>query len=114
VFSGGSGGIGILLGGEASFGYLWSYPPAAVLIGVFVHGSSELRSPSTVSVRRLVAAMTAGTVIIYALGVVGIMFVQSIGPTAAILAGVVPFVPGEILKMAAAAGIVRNEAIRAG
>lgn len=114
VFSGGSGGIGILLGGEASFGYLWSYPPAAVLIGLIVHGASDLRTPSTVSLPRLVAAMTAGTVVIYTFGVVGLMFVQSIGVVAAVTAGVVPFIPGEILKMAAAALIVRNDAIRAG
>jgi len=114
VFDGGSAGLGILLGGEPSFGYLWSYPPAAVLVGYLVHGSSELRTPSAISVPRLLAAMTAGTVVIYALGVLGIMYVQAIGPVAAIVAGVVPFVPAEIIKMVAAIGIVRSEAIRAG
>lgn len=114
VFEGGSAGIGILLGGEASFGYLWSYPPAAALVGYLVHGASDLRTPSTVPVSRLVAAMTAGTVVIYALGTLGLMYVLDLGPVAAVLAGVVPFIPAEIIKMVAAILVVQTEAIRAG
>ena len=113
VFSGGSAGIGILLGGEASFGYLWSYPIAAALIGVIARGSTELRTPSEVSVPRLVAAMAVGTVVIYALGVLGLMYVQDIGLVAAVFAGAVPFIPAELIKMVAALGIVRSDAIRA-
>ncbi|WP_254840710.1 biotin transporter BioY [Natronomonas marina] len=114
VFEGGSAGLANLLGGDPSFGYLWSYPPAAALVGYVVHGTSELREPSAVPVSRLVAAMTAGTVVIYALGTLGIMYVQAIGPVAAILAGVVPFVPAEIIKMVAAILVVQTDAIRAG
>ena len=114
VFEGGSAGIGILLGGEASFGYLWSYPVAAALVGYLVHGSSELRTPSKVSVPRLAAAMAAGVVVIYAFGVAGLMYALDLAPVAAVFAGAVPFVPGELVKMAAAVAVVRNEAIRAG
>ena len=114
VFEGGSAGIGILLGGEPSFGYLWSYPVAAALVGYLVHGSSELRTPSEVSVLRLAVAMAAGVVVIYAFGVAGLMYALDLAPVAAVFAGAVPFVPGELVKMAAAVAVVRNEAIRAG
>ena len=114
VFEGGSAGIGILLGGAPSFGYLWSFPLAAVVIGYLVHGSTEVRRPSSVSPARLVVAMVVGTVVIYAFGVLGLMYVQDVGPEAAILAGVVPFVPAEILKLLAALGIVRSDVLHAG
>ncbi|PSP66046.1 biotin transporter BioY [Halobacteriales archaeon QS_1_69_70] len=114
VFQGGSAGIGILLGGAPSFGYLWSFPLAAVVIGYLVHGSTEVRRPSSVSPARLVVAMVVGTIVIYAFGALGFMYVQDVGPEAAVLAGVVPFVPAEILKLLAALGIVRSDVLHAG
>lgn len=114
VFSGGSAGLGVLLGGDPTFGYLWAFPVAAVLIGVLVHGGAELRTPSAVSVGRLVVAMAAGTLVIYAFGVVGLVFVADLSAETAVITGAAYFVPAEILKMAAAIGIVRNDAIRAG
>lgn len=113
VFSGGSSGLGILLGGEPSFGYLWSYPFAAALIGGIVHDGLALQRPSEASLLRLVAAMVAGTVVIYAFGMVGLMVATGIGVSAAFTAGVLPFVPAELVKMAAAVGVVRSDAIRA-
>ena len=114
VFQAGSAGIGILLGGAPSFGYLWAFPLAAVVIGYLVHGSTEVRRPSSVSPARLVVAMAVGTVVIYAFGALGLMYVQDVGPEAAVLAGVVPFVPAEILKLLAALGIVRSDVLQAG
>ena len=114
VFAGGSAGIGILLGGTPRFGYLWAFPLAAVVIGYLVHGSTEVRRPSSVSPARLVVAMAVGTVVIYAFGALGFMYVQDVGPEAAVLAGVVPFVPAEILKLLAALGIVRSDVLQAG
>jgi biotin transport system substrate-specific component len=113
VFSGGSAGVAILLAGEPTFGYLWSYPFAAALIGVVVHDGLQLRSPSEVSVARLVAAMVAGTVVIYAFGTAGLLFVTGVGVAEALTAAVLPFIPAEVAKMAAAVGVVRSDAIRA-
>jgi biotin transport system substrate-specific component len=107
VFAGGSAGVGILVGSTA--GYLWSYPITAVLIGVLVHGGLSLRDPSAASSARLVGAMVTGVVVIYGLGVLGIMVVNDVGFVAAFLAGAAAFVPAEVLKIAAALGIVRNE-----
>lgn len=113
VFSGGSAGFAILLGGEPTFGFLWSYPLAAALVGLVVHGGLEVRDPATRPVLRLVVAMTAGTLVIYALGWAGFLFVTGVGPVEALFASVLPFVPAELLKMVAAVAVVRSDAIRA-
>ncbi|GAB6879318.1 biotin transporter BioY [Halorubrum gandharaense] len=112
VFSAGTGGIGVLLGSE-TLGYLWSYPVAAALVGVLVHGGTTLRDPKTIGVPRLVGAMAAGTVVIYAFGIVGMMLVLSLGPIEAFLVGAVAFLPAEAAKVATAVGIVRSDAVSA-
>jgi biotin transport system substrate-specific component len=111
VFAGGTAGLGVLLGPTA--GYLWSYPLAAFVIGVLVHGGRSLADPKSVGLFRLVGAMVVGTVIIYAFGVTGLMVVQQLGPVAAFVAGAAAFLPSEALKIAAAVGIVRSDAIAA-
>jgi len=113
VFSGGTAGLGVLLGGEASFGYLWAFPVAASLIGFIVHGIGELKPPASVSVSRLVGAMVAGTVVIYAFGVVGLMLVVDLTLETAVITGAAYFIPAELLKMVAAILIVWADAIRA-
>lgn len=109
VFVGGTAGLGHLLG--QNVGYLVSYPLAAGVVGVGVHGISDLGDPTAISVRRLVAAMVAGTVVIYALGVAGLMVRLGLGPAEAFLAGAAAFIPAEALKIAAAVGVVRSDAL---
>ncbi len=111
VFAGGTAGLGVLLGPTA--GYLWSYPLTAFVIGVLVHGGFSLSDPKTVSLVRLVGAMVVGTVIIYVFGITGLMVVLNLGPIEAFLAGAAAFIPAEALKIAAAVGIVRSDAIAA-
>ena len=107
VFSGGSAGLGALLGPYG--GYLWSYPVAAALVGLVAHGTSGLAKPRDVSVPRLVAAMLAGTVVVYAGGTLGYAVVQDVGLSRAFLVAAVAFVPAEAFKIAAAVGITRTE-----
>jgi biotin transport system substrate-specific component len=111
VFAGGAAGLGVLLGPTA--GYLLAYPLAAFVIGGVVHGGRTLVEPNTVTLGRLVGALVVGTVIIYASGVLGLMVVQRLGPVEAFLAGAAAFVPAELLKIAAAVGIVRSDAMAA-
>ncbi|WP_255151194.1 biotin transporter BioY [Halorarius halobius] len=114
VFAGGTAGLGTLFG--ASGGYLLSYPIAAAAIGYVVHGR-ELGSFRDVGVGRLVAGMAVGTVVIYALGTAQLYLVLRSSPEwtllRAVVAGAVVFLPAEALKMAAALGIVRSDAITA-
>ncbi|MFD1569898.1 biotin transporter BioY [Halorubrum laminariae] len=111
VFQGGSAGVGQLVGQSA--GYLWSYPLAAAVVGVVVHRGVGLRDLDSVGLLSLVGAMVAGTVVIYALGVAGLALVLSLGPVEAVTVGAAAFLPAEALKIAAAVGIVRSDAVAA-
>jgi len=111
VFQGGSAGVGQLVGQSA--GYLWSYPLAAAVVGAVVHRGVTLRDLDTVGLPTLVGAMVLGTVVIYALGVAGLAFVLSLGPIEAVTVGAAAFLPAEALKIAAAVGIVRSDAVAA-
>ncbi len=111
VFEGASAGVGVLVGQSA--GYLWSYPLAAGVVGAVVHRSTTLRDPASAGLATLVGAMVLGTVVIYAAGVAGLVVVLSLGPVEAVTVGAVAFLPAEGLKIAAAVGIVRSDAIAA-
>jgi biotin transport system substrate-specific component len=111
VFAGGSAGFGTLV--SQTGGYLLSYPLAAAVVGLGVHGVGDLRDPARVGVARLVAAMVGGTAVVYALGILGFWYVGDVGIVTAIVGAAVAFVPVEALKIAAAVGIVRSEAIAA-
>ena len=115
VFSAGTGGLGVLLS-EPTLGYLWSYPVAAAVVGYLVHGGGSLREPGAladVGVGRLVAAMLAGTAVIYAFGVVGLAVVLDLTLSEAFITGAAAFLPFEAAKIAAAVGVVRSDAITA-
>ncbi len=109
IFSGGTAGIGVLLAERG--GYLWAFPLAAFLIGLVVHRGVRIRNPADASVPLVVAALLAGAVLIYALGVAWLSWVLAIGVVEAIAIGALPFVPGELFKIAAAIAIVKSGAI---
>ena len=111
VFAYGAAGVGSLVGQWG--GYLWSYPIAAGIVGLAVHGTGGLRDPATAGLGRLVGGMAAATVVIYAFGTVGYTLVGNVGVVPALLTTVVPFVPAEALKAAAAVAVVRNDAVAA-
>ena len=114
VFAAGQAGVGALLASPTA-GYLWSYPFAAAAVGTVVHGRGEggLRDPATVAVVRLVAATALGTVVVYAFGVAGYALFQSVGLAEAFLVAALAFVPAETLKIAAAVGVARSDAVAA-
>lgn len=105
LFANGGSGIGVLVGDSA--GYLWSYPIAAALIGLIVHRGTALRDLRTVRLPILVGALLAGTIVIYAMGTAYMAWLLEMEAWEAIAAGALPFIPGELLKIAAAVAIVR-------
>ncbi|MBP1987935.1 biotin transporter BioY [Halolamina salifodinae] len=111
VFSGASAGLGQLFGPTG--GYLLSYPFAAALIGALIHGTDGLADPESVSLPRLVAAMAAGTVVIYGFGIPVYWYYLDTNLVAAVVGAGLAFVPAELVKMAAAVGIVRSEEVQA-
>jgi len=91
------GGIAHLLGPTA--GYLISYPIAAAAAGLVMR---SVRSDRFQFLAATLAGLAAN-VFIFALGAAWIAFLSHSSASVAWHLGVVPFLPGEILKIAAAA-----------
>ena len=100
VFAGGSSGMGVLLGPTG--GYIIGFILAAYIIGKLSE-KVENSDKSGFFVNAL--NMSAGILVIYACGFIQLTFVAEIGPGTALALGVVPFLPGEIVKTAVAAYI---------
>ncbi|WP_256391455.1 biotin transporter BioY [Natronoarchaeum rubrum] len=109
VFASGSPGIGVLLGNTG--GYLWSYPLAVPLIGWLAYGKIGIPSPSDTGAARLVGALAAGTLVIYALGTAQMMVVNQLALAEAIWVGAIVFFPAEAAKIAAVIAVVRSRAV---
>jgi len=109
IFAGGGAGVGTLLG--TTGGYLWSYPIAVVLIGWLAYGNLGIGSPSNTGTARLVGALAAGTLVIYALGTAQMMVVNQLALVEAVIAGAVVFFPAEAAKIAAVIAVVRSGAV---
>ncbi|RQH01495.1 biotin transporter BioY [Natrarchaeobius oligotrophus] len=106
IFAEMRGGIGVLVGHTG--GYLWGYLIAAGLIGLLVHRGTDLRDPAEEPLPVVVVALVAGTIVIYGLGAGYMAWLLELDAWEAFLAGVAPFIPGELLKMAAAIAIVKS------
>ncbi len=87
-------------GGGASVGYIIGFLAAAVVVGL-IADRGFARSPGSVAL-----TMVVGNVVIYAFGVGVLAYVLSLNTTAALAAGVVPFLIGDALKIAAATALV--------
>ncbi len=101
VFAGGTSGIGKLFGPTG--GYLLGYLPAVLVTGVISRTLGEKPSSD-------ILAMIAGSVIVYAAGVPWLKIAFSLSWGKAVAAGMVPFLLGDILKIAA--GVVIAGKIR--
>jgi biotin transport system substrate-specific component len=99
VFAGGTGGIGRFLGPTG--GFLVGYLPAVFLIGAI----ADRRPP-----RMLwdVAAMVLGSAVLYACGVAWLKIVTGTTLAKAAAVGMLPFLAGDALKIAAAAVIAKT------
>ncbi len=107
VFSGFTGGLGKLAG--ATGGYIVGFLPMAVIAGLVI---DRYRSRGI-----QLAGMIVGTAVCYALGTVWFCFVMDSTPVAALGLCVIPFIPGDLVKMLAAmtAGpVIRRRLVQAG
>ena len=98
VFAGGTGGVGKFVGPTG--GYLLGFAAAAYLIGII---SESGRGRVAIDV----LAMVAGTLIIYAVGVSWLKVVTGMSFSKAFTVGMLPFLIGDALKIAAAIPIAR-------
>lgn len=95
VYADGNAGAEIIFG--ASGGYLVSYPFVAAITGRLAERQWDRHVPTAL------AAMLAGNVAIYLLGVPWLAAVLGVGPGRALEQGLYPFIPGDLLKLALAA-----------
>ena len=98
VFAGGTGGVGKFVGPTG--GYLLGFAAAAYLIGLI---SESGRGRVAIDL----LAMVAGTLIIYAFGVSWLKVVTGMSFSKALAVGMLPFLIGDALKIAAAIPIAR-------
>jgi len=108
VFAGLKGGIHVLIG--YSGGYIWSFPVAAFLTGFILERKNN---PSRIY---MMIAMAVGLIVCYTLGTLQLAFILNLTLTKALLAGVVPYIPLDLIKLTVASLIgyeVRKALIRA-
>ncbi len=97
-FAGGRAGVEVLLG--ATGGYILGFILAAYLIGHFTHSYVGTRTPAS-----QLTLMFAGVALIYLPGTVQLAQVMHLGLGDALALGVLPFIPGDILKALAAVAV---------
>ncbi len=93
VFAGGTGGIGRLFGPTG--GYLFGYLPAVFVAGLISEQLNKTRAGDA-------AAMVAGSAMVYGAGIPWLKFATGMAWDKAIMAGMVPFIPGDLVKIVAA------------
>jgi biotin transport system substrate-specific component len=98
VFAGGESGWSNTVAG-GTVGYLFGFVVAAGLIGYMAERRQDRTFPT------MFTAFVVGSVVIYAFGVAGLMITLGMSLNEAVVAGVIPFVVGDIIK-ASAAGVL--------
>jgi biotin transport system substrate-specific component len=97
VFAGGKAGFGVLMGPTG--GYLVGFIVGAYIIGTLIEMKKK---PSFIW---MVSAMVIGHIALYTLGIAQLMFVTKLSLGKAFAVGVIPTLPGGIVKIVAAAFI---------
>lgn len=90
VLAGFSGGLGVLLGPRGGFYF-------GFLLGVIV--ISSLRGAGSSLMRMLAANIIGGVVVVYIVAVLWLTAVTGMSVTAAFMAGVTPFIIGDMIKV---------------
>ena len=112
VFSGGSAGAAKLFGPTG--GYLVGYLFLALIAGAFVGRYTENKWKS---IAFAALGMVLGTMVLYALGTAWLAYSAGMDFQAALWAGVIPFIPGDLVKMVIAVllgSAVRGRLLRVG
>lgn len=87
-------------GMTASFGYVVGFLLAAILVGHLAERGADRHVLKTAGV------MIAGNLAIYAVGVPWLMIMADVSLAKALALGVLPFLIGDVIKIAAAAGLL--------
>ena len=99
VFAGFAGGFSILFGPTG--GFLLGYIACAWIVGMLVHRVGFSR-------RALILSMSAGTLLCYLSGVFWFMLLTGTDLAGSLAVCVLPFLPGDVLKILLAAALTRR------
>ena len=110
VFSGFSGGPGKLFGPTG--GYLFGFIFIFIISGLFIDKNYKDK-------KNTIIGMILGTAVCYFFGTFWLNFQTNMGLQAAFMAGVIPFIPGDLIKIVIAAfagekireGLIKNNLI---
>ena len=105
VFSGGAAGFGIIAGPTG--GYIIGYVILSAVCGFASHTHMPNGSAKP-SVMRLAAAMTLGNILLYAVGTAWFIYVTANSFAPSLMMCVVPYLPGDALKMIAGIAIIKR------
>jgi len=97
VFAGGTAGIGVLAGPTG--GYLASFVVAPLVVSALIRRSGSIAGQT--------GAFVAGTMVVFVMGVSHLAAVYTHDLASALRFGLLPFIPGALVKIAAAVGIYR-------
>jgi biotin transport system substrate-specific component len=104
VFHGGASGPGVLAGPTG--GFLLAFVPAALVMGLgarLARGRPRVRSLLILAVSAVLAS-----VVIYLIGVPWMAAVTGMDAWKAVSVGLLPYLPGDLLKAAAAVALLRG------
>jgi biotin transport system substrate-specific component len=99
-FAGGSHGASVLALSSPTGGYLWGFVAAAAAVGWLSSRGWDR------SIRSSIGAMFVGEVIVYAAGIPWLMGALHVPLQRGLVLGLAPFVPGDVLKLLIAAGLL--------
>lgn len=95
VFAGATGGLAHLAGPTG--GFLIGFPIAAAVVAAILQIRGK-RTAADVGLLRQIISLVAGFLVIYAAGVPWLAFTAGLTATQAVAAGMLPFLPGDIIK----------------
>ena len=100
VFAGGKGGVVWLLPASVTGGFLWAFLACAFVVGLLADREWDRNAV------RLVPALVAGEIVIFAIGVPWVAAALDVSLAKAVALACTPFLAGETIKMAVVAGVL--------
>ena len=99
LLAGGRGGIAALAGPTG--GFVLSWPLAAGLIGLMTRNWWK-KEKKLSFFQLLVANLVGGVMVVYLIGIPYLAWIADLSLTQAIIAGMISFIPGDLIKVALA------------
>lgn len=103
VFAGGEAGLGVILGPKG--GYVVGFLLSVFLVGMAARAVGPKWRGGR-CVMAMLVGLVAATAVVYVCGAGWLMLVAGMEVRQAIVVGVLPFAPGDVIKIAAAAALI--------